>query len=761
MAISRALMYARASNSAGTGTGLYAKGRVGATRSNYFGPHLVVSVGGTLRTAYFDRDTWAINDRGRGQAMQLSIDFFGFTPTVGQEVIFGAGAITNRLFQGTIVSITQRRHKLSQGRVVFSCVCLDPVYLAGNKKITKKYTSQTPLAIVNDWISSGFLPAGFTSTFVNSSLGTIDEIQFTMVSPPSALKQLADRIGGYGYFDFDKVVHLFTSETRDAPEAITSANPHVAKFDYASDIEGLRNRILVEGQGASVTAAVVAGETRVPVNDSTPFATSGTNYAKFEAGIITYTGVATEAGQGAVTAGVPGAGPTPPTGAADGTAGNLAVGTYSYKTTFVNADGETSASSASNDVAIAHVTPPSSHPTLTAAGGGAVGPGGYRYTMTFVTAAGETTQGWAIEFGPFVSINGTTETAVSLTNIPVSSDPRVTKRYLYRQVNPGFGHPTRLALIINNNTATTATDSAADASLSILAPPATNTTGTGRISVSNIQVGPVGTTARKLYRTEVNGSVYKLVTTISDNTTTTYADNTADGSLGATVTSSTLGTSAGSTTLRVSERSGFPSAGWVRIGSQVISYTGGGGVSGEGELTGIPASGVGAITAGISAGTTVVVEPHLTGVPASGSFAVGHTLRVGESINILVIAEDGTSEGTYGEREEHVQDRRLSLTGCAERGAAVLSLLKDPRTSGSMTSTDPKMRSGKPLTINVTEWGLSATVTVQSVTIKPGATINGVTWPQPVREVQFASRSLEDLFTELRAVREQLAARNG
>ena len=43
-----------------------------------------------------------------------------------------------------------------------------------------------------------------------------------------------------------------------------------------------------------------------------------------------------------------------------------------------------------------------------------------------------------------------------------------------------------------------------------------------------------GVSTRKLYRTAADGSEYKLVGTISDNTTTTYADNIADGSLGAT-----------------------------------------------------------------------------------------------------------------------------------------------------------------------------------------------------------------------------------
>lgn len=58
-----------------------------------------------------------------------------------------------------------------------------------------------------------------------------------------------------------------------------------------------------------------------------------------------------------------------------------------------------------------------------------------------------------------------------------------------------------------------------------------------QVDLSNIPTGASGqgVTARKIYRTTAGGSTYKLVTTISDNTTTTYTDNTADGSLGANV----------------------------------------------------------------------------------------------------------------------------------------------------------------------------------------------------------------------------------
>lgn len=58
----------------------------------------------------------------------------------------------------------------------------------------------------------------------------------------------------------------------------------------------------------------------------------------------------------------------------------------------------------------------------------------------------------------------------------------------------------------------------------------------GKVSLTSIDVGPTGTTARLVYRSKAGyadlGPWY-LLTTIADNSTTTYTDNTADASLGA------------------------------------------------------------------------------------------------------------------------------------------------------------------------------------------------------------------------------------
>lgn len=55
----------------------------------------------------------------------------------------------------------------------------------------------------------------------------------------------------------------------------------------------------------------------------------------------------------------------------------------------------------------------------------------------------------------------------------------------------------------------------------------------GKVSLTSIPLGGSAVTARKLYRTLAGGSVYYLLATLADNTTTIYTDNTADSGLGA------------------------------------------------------------------------------------------------------------------------------------------------------------------------------------------------------------------------------------
>jgi hypothetical protein len=207
--------------------------------------------------------------------------------------------------------------------------------------------------------------------------------------------------------------------------------------------------------------------------------------------------------------------------------------------------------------------------------GTSLGIGAYRYAVTFVNATGETTGGAEI------SITTTSgNQAVKLDGIPLGPGG-TTQRRLWRTSVGGATATEKLFATIADNTTQTYTDAVPDTALGA-AIPVTNTAAvpapgaatvaagaagtpngayrcqvtfvnaagetTGgaefTITVASLQInwsaiplGPTGTTQRKLYRTSAAGAsgTEKLVTTIADNTTTTFTDNVADGALGAAI----------------------------------------------------------------------------------------------------------------------------------------------------------------------------------------------------------------------------------
>jgi len=205
----------------------------------------------------------------------------------------------------------------------------------------------------------------------------------------------------------------------------------------------------------------------------------------------------------------------------------------------------------------------------------------------------------------------------ALDSIP-TGDALVTARRIYRTAAGGV--QLKLAATIADNVTTVWSDSVDDASLGANVP-TSNTATANRANLSGISIGASPTTSRKVYRTIVNGTQLKLLTTIANNTTTVFADSTADGALGANApTSDTSGltqpvgqVNAGSTAIPTASAGPFPSSGWALLaGNQAIRYTG---ISGN-SLTGIPASGPGAILTTVLYGSQILPSPALTGLAA-------------------------------------------------------------------------------------------------------------------------------------------------
>jgi hypothetical protein len=142
--------------------------------------------------------------------------------------------------------------------------------------------------------------------------------------------------------------------------------------------------------------------------------------------------------------------------------GNVGIGTTSpaYR---VDVQGTTLATSSVSVQGAFNINPLAAPPAIggfTLAAGTNLGVGQYYYFVTYVTAIGETSAGTVLSV-----VTTTGNTTVNLTGIPVSSDPRVTARKIYRTALNVSIDGQKFLATISDNVTTTYTDSIADASL--------------------------------------------------------------------------------------------------------------------------------------------------------------------------------------------------------------------------------------------------------------------------------------------------------
>jgi len=331
----------------------------------------------------------------------------------------------------------------------------------------------------------------------------------------------------------------------------------------------------------------------------------------------------------------------------------------------------------------------------------------------------------AASVGAAPPTSNTTGTAVQ--KVPVSAiplgPPGVTGRNLYRRFN-GSG-PYKLVTTIANNTTATYSDTTPNSGLGVSAP-ATNTATGNTINVTAIPTGASAVTARELYMTLAGATALHLVQTIADNTTTTATINLADASLtgAAPPATDTSGLQqpqgqvpAGSTTLIVASPAPFaPSGGWVTTGGgQVIRYTG---ISGQ-LLTGVPATGPGAIVTTVLYGQQATPTPTLTGVTG-----LTKVMLKGSAVHIWVQRDDTLAQsehaartGTDGVVEFLIVDSRRGVPSLTARCDADLKLFARPILTVQYATRDMKTASGKTVTINLTSPPINATMIIQEVTI--------------------------------------------
>lgn len=284
--------------------------RSGATRAGYFPPLAAFAIGGdTVPAAQVMHGSVRIVDELDAVPNTASLRVRGsaaYQPAQGQEIVIGLGNISNKLFAGHILAVTEERPRRDMKRPVYDLSCVDYTWQFDWQRVGALRWESTSVTTIISQMVAATCP-GFSVTRVEASLASVTFQSNHHERPSEFMNRLMKMIGGYWYVDYDRNVHAFvTPETDNLPTELSNSNPHFWRFRYHLDVSQVRTRVKVTGGSSTTTATVAVGATTMPVDDTRLFASSG-GRALVGANEITYTGKSVSQGPGNLT-GVPASG---------------------------------------------------------------------------------------------------------------------------------------------------------------------------------------------------------------------------------------------------------------------------------------------------------------------------------------------------------------------------------------------------------------------------------------------------------------------
>lgn len=752
----------------------------------------------------------ALND----QTDTASFRTHGLIPRAGQTIQVWDGdfpAADKQIFGGRILETTVLYEERNQNWA-YDINCIDPTWLLQRRLVLVTYRQVWAVdAIVNMMV---VYTSGFTWNHISIPRAQpfyLDEITFTNESVPSCLTAICERIGAYWYVDYLNDLHVFTSEEPDA-YPITQADPRTSRnHKLTEDLSQVVTRVIGRGGGVAAAVDVSPGSTEIPMDegDSAQWyaATGGT--VEVATQLVNYTGVAGLGGGGALigTGNAPSNAPVVWASSSYGSA--LAPGTYQYAISFTTAAGESLPGPRVTGVTSNAMPPVPVQPIFR---DGTYGPwsgdinqpviGGW-YLLRLVFPFDGGSYGISPASVPMVW-NGK---YWQLYTGPTALDPLGRGFTYYPKLHPdGYVPPSRYRQVWidrtspANNYGTFYGAGHIDVPTSVYwndwytlsyvwsdqdtingaggQHPGTQGPPFGSLYLAQLPVSShPDITGRKVYRTTNGGTQLKLLEAIN-KTQTEYMDIKADAVLGANApaadTSGIKETEGqvlqGATAVPVStlspfETDGGAGGGWVRIGGMAVKYAGID--TATGKLTGVPAAGLGSVTAIVKYGAQVLVQPRLTGVPASGPGSIPTGIRKGDTLTIRLVVEDQNAIQALasllrlpgqpmwtpdGVVEQVVTDTRASLTELQAIIQATLQEKKDPRLTLTFESRDPSLEVGRLVTINLTLPAISGTFRIQRVSFREIAITGALARVHPLRVIE-ASNKLYTFADLLRQVR--------
>lgn len=639
----------------------------------------------------------------------------GFKPSVGMEVIATLGwkDNPNRLFAGTVLSV-QEVYTDTPAAKRWNVSCIDYTWQLNRHKVIKQYTTLSATAIAVDLIAS-FATSDFTTGHVAAGLEVLDAITFTNQDLPGALTALAKRIGGHWYVDYFKDIHLFITETTDAPLELNSAHPSLTDYAVTRDVSPIITRVLSEGGGVAASADAAPGDTLLRVDSDVWYNAAG--------GMVT-------SGSQRVTYAAAGQGYTPdfsiwtPQTSPVTLSFNAVVWVPALNLFVAVGPGSGTGSimTSPNGVTWTSVTAPaiqytdiaysSSLGLLVAVGtgpaGAATSPDGVIWTSRTVPSSSWSGIVWAPALSLFVAVafTGTNRVMTSPDGIAwTGRTASAANAWLKVAWSPALG----LLAAVCDDTVSNCVMTSPD-----------GTTWTTRTTTIEHAAGIAWSPTLGLFVTvgidsfgcgsSPDGIVWTARTAAGPNNQFDHVRWIPELGLFIAPAFAPVGGATHGLTLMTS----VDGINWVSYAKTE---------SAAHDVAWSPTLGLLVLVGGYNAGQPVVLTNQsiiyavLTGIPPSGAGSILYAIAQGDNVNLLVQVDDLAAQAAakalldplnlvpdwHGEIEDYLQDGRVSYAEAIARGEAQLALLDSAQISIAYKSRDPLTRSGKSIYISIAD----------------------------------------------------------
>lgn len=209
---------------------------------------LTLKVNGTDRSTYVKWNTLMVTEVLSKEVDRME---FEITKTPSKSSLPDVNDLitldddSGTIFGGVIVE----RNEVIRGGILigYQYKCKDYSQFLDRKLVVKSYVGQTARAIFLDILST--YTSGFTTTNIPASTPTVPTVKFNYEQVTRCFTQVCDLIGWDWYVDFNKDIHLFSTETAPAPFSLTdtSDNFEWATLEINKTILQLKNSIYVRG----------------------------------------------------------------------------------------------------------------------------------------------------------------------------------------------------------------------------------------------------------------------------------------------------------------------------------------------------------------------------------------------------------------------------------------------------------------------------------------------------------------------------------